>query len=401
MNIFVVNSGSSSIKYQLFKMPSTTPVCTGMVDRIGLDQSTITYKAVVNGEEHSISRQMEIQDHEAAIKEVNVLLMDPETGVIQNPEDIQIVGHRIVHGGEFFTTTTVITPDVKEKLKLTFQLAPLHNPSAYLGIEVAEKIFNKATHIGVFDTAFFTTLPPEAYRYAIPNSYYKDYNIRVYGFHGTSHKFVSAQASAYLEKPDSKLITIHLGNGCSISAVKNGQAIDTSMGFGPLEGLIMGTRSGSIDPTVVFYLVSQLGYDIEQVSNLLNKRSGMLGLTGHSDMRDVTKAINEGNAEARLAYDMYAYRIKKYIGAYAAALNGLDAVVFTAGVGENDALIRKLICSGLEYLNITIDDVKNGQREKGIREISAAGSKVKIMVIPTNEELEIANQCLELVNAQS
>lgn len=396
MNILVINSGSSSIKYQLFKMPSTTPVCSGMVDRIGLDQSTITYKASIHGEEKEVSKQMEILDHEAAIKEVNILLMDAAIGVIKNPDDIEIVGHRIVHGGEFFTSTTVITPDVKEKLKATFQLAPLHNPSAYTGIEVAEKIFSKAKHIGVFDTAFFQTLPEHAYRYAIPNSYYKDYNIRAYGFHGTSHKYVSAQASKYLNKPQSKLITIHLGNGCSISAVDGGKAVDTSMGFGPLDGLIMGTRSGSIDPTVIFYLVNQLGYDIEQVSNLLNKRSGMVGLTGYSDMRDVTKAIQEGSDEAKLAYDMYTYRIKKFIGAYAAALNGVDAIVFTAGVGENDAVVRQMACSGLDYLGIAIDEETNKKREKGIREISKADSKVKVLIVPTNEELEIANQCLEL-----
>ncbi len=396
MNIFVINSGSSSIKYQLFKMPSSVPVCSGLVDRIGLENATVSYKTIINGEGYSITRKIEIPDHETAIKEVSRLITDANTGVIKNPDDIEIIGHRIVHGGEYFTTTTVITPEVKEKLKLTFQLAPLHNPSAYMGIEVAEKTFKKAKQIAVFDTAFFKTLPAKAYRYAIPNNFYTDYNIRVYGFHGTSHKYVSTQAIAYLNKPESKLITIHLGNGCSISAVKNGEAIDTSMGFGPLDGLIMGTRSGSIDPTVIFYLVNQLGYDMAQVSNLLNKRSGMLGLTGFSDMRDITKAITEGNTEAKLAYEMYAYRIKKFIGAYAAILNGLDAIVFTAGVGENDTMIRKMVCANLDYLNINLDEEKNNIRGNNIREINTADTQVKILVVPTNEELEIANQCYRL-----
>ncbi|MGZ3756268.1 MAG: acetate/propionate family kinase [Mucilaginibacter sp.] len=396
MNIFVVNSGSSSIKYQFFKMPSATPVCIGMVDRIGLENSTIVYKATLSGAEYTVSKTVDIPDHEAALQHINALLTDAEVGVIQNPDDIELVGHRIVHGGEYFTTTTVITADVKEKLKKTFQLAPLHNPSAYKGIEVAEKIFNKATHIAVFDTAFFQTLPAMAYRYAIPKSYYTDYNIRVYGFHGTSHKYVSAQAYNYLNNAGGKLITIHLGNGCSVSAINNGVAVDTSMGFGPLDGLIMGTRSGSIDPTIVFYLVNQLGFDMEQVSNLLNKRSGMLGLTGVSDMRDVTKAINDGNADALLAYEMYAYRIKKYIGSYTAALNGIDAIVFTAGVGENDALVRKMVCANMDYLGIKLNEEQNNTRAAGIRELSESGAKVKVLVIPTNEELEIATQCYNL-----
>lgn len=397
MNIFVINSGSSSIKYQLFKMPSSVPVCSGLVDRIGLENATVSYKTILNGEAYSIIRKIEIPDYEAAIKEVSLLITDANTGVIKNPDDIEIIGHRIVHGGEYFTTTTVITPEVKEKLKLTFQLAPLHNPSAYMGIEVAEKIFKKAVQVAVFDTAFFKTLPAKAYRYAIPDAFYTDYNIRVYGFHGTSHKYVTEQAIAYLNKAESKLITIHLGNGCSISAIKDGGAIDTSMGFGPLDGLMMGTRSGSIDPTVIFYLVNQLGYDMEQVSNLLNKQSGMLGLTGFSDMRDITKAIADGNTQAKLAYEMYAYRIKKFVGAYATVLNGLDAIVFTAGVGENDTLIRKMVCAELDYLNITLDDEKNSIRASNIREINTTESKVKILVVPTNEELEIANQCYRLL----
>lgn len=380
-------------------MPAKDPVCTGLVERIGLEKSTITHKVFLNGEEKVIKLTPEegLPDHEAGLKEVNALLTTGEYAVIQNPQDIQVVGHRIVHGGETFTTTTVIDAKVKEDLKKTFQLAPLHNPASYLGIEVAEKIFTQATQIGVFDTAFHQTLPPKAYRFAIPNQYYTDFNIRTYGFHGTSHKYVTEQAAAYLNKPESKFISIHLGNGCSMTAVNNGQSVDTSMGFGPLSGLIMGTRSGDIDPTVIFYLVNQLGYDIDQVSNLLNKRSGMLGLTGQSDMRDITQAIEQGDENAKLAYDLYAYRIKKYIGAYTAVLNGLDAIIFTAGVGENDALIREMICTDLEYLGIRLNQGENQIRSKQIHEISALDSAVKILVVPTNEELEIARQCYDLV----
>jgi acetate kinase len=398
MNIFVINSGSSSIKYQLFKMPSSTPVCSGLVDRIGLENATVTYKTNINGEEKTFNYSLDIPDHETGLNKVNSLLTDPEIGVITNTDDIKAVGHRIVHGGEIFTEITIITQNVKEELKnRTFSLAPLHNPAGYRGIEVAEKIFTHATQIAVFDTAFHQTMPPAAYRFAIPNSYYTDYNIRAYGFHGTSHKYVSGQAAIYLNKNNLKLISIHLGNGCSMTAIKDGKSMDTSMGFGPLSGLIMGTRSGDIDPTVIFHLVNQLGYDIEQVSNLLNKRSGLLGLTGFSDTRDITKALNNGDVNARLAYDLYAYRIKKYIGAYAAILNGLDAVIFTAGVGENNALVREMVCKDMEYLGLSVDIDKNNSGLSGIREINQVDSRVKVLVIPTNEELEIANQCFELL----
>lgn len=400
MNIFVINSGSSSIKYQLFKMPSENPICTGLVERIGLENSIITHKVFTNGEEKTIERTLDLPDHEAGMIEVGHLLTEPEIGVIQNPKEIDIVGHRVVHGGESFSATTIITPEVKEEIKKLFPLAPLHNPGHYLGIEVAQKIFTEATQIAVFDTAFHQTMPEKAYRFAIPKSYYDKYGIRVYGFHGTSHKYVSEKAAEYLGKPDSKIITVHLGNGCSMAAVKNGQCIDTSMGFSPLAGLIMGTRSGDIDPSVVFYLMSQLGYDAEQINTLLNKRSGMFGLTGYSDMRDITRAMDEGNHEAALAYEMYAYRIKKYIGSYAAALNGLDAIVFTAGVGENDALCRRKVCEDLEFLGIHFDPEKNKIRSKEIREINTADSTVKVLIVPTNEELEIAKQCIELLEAK-
>jgi acetate kinase len=398
MNIFVVNSGSSSIKYQLFKMPNEKPVCTGLVERIGLDDSVITHKLFLNGEEKIVSRQSGIPDHESGLKEVAEMLTDPEIGVIHNPEEIEAVGHRVVHGGESFSSTTVITPEVKSEIKKLFSLAPLHNPANYLGIDVAEKIFTKAKQIAVFDTAFHQTMPEEAYRYAIPHSFYKELGIRVYGFHGTSHKYVSEKASEYLQNPLAKLITIHLGNGCSMTAVNAGKSIDTSMGFGPLNGLVMGTRSGDVDPFIIFHLVNQLGYSLDQVINILNKQSGMLGLTGFSDMRDVTKAIAEGNDEAELAYKIYAYRIKKYIGAYAAILNGIDAIVFTGGVGENDINARRLVCRDLDFLGIKLDEKRNSVRSSDAREINIANAAVKVLVVPTNEEREIVKQCYHLLN---
>ena len=397
MNIFVVNSGSSSIKYQLFRMPSEKPVCSGLVERIGLEDSVIIHRIFSDGDEKVIKKTLELADHEAGLKEVGELLTDAEVGVIRNPEEIDAVGHRVVHGGESFAATTIITREVKDEIKKLFPLAPLHNPSNYLGIEVAERIFSKARQVAVFDTAFHQSMPEKAFRYAIPESFYKGLGIRAYGFHGTSHKYVSEQAMNYLNKADAKLITIHLGNGCSMTAVEAGRSVDTSMGFGPLGGLIMGTRSGDIDPSIIFHLINQQGYEPQQVQNLLNKNSGMQGLTGFSDMRDIGKAIAEGNEQAELAYEMYAYRIKKYIGSYAAVLNGLDAIVFTAGVGENDVNTREKVCQQMEFLGLRLDREKNKVRSAEIREINQADSPVKILVVPTNEELEIARQCRKLL----
>ena len=397
MNIFVVNAGSSSIKYQFFKMPQKKPVCSGLLERIGLEGSVITHKVFKVGAEKVIKKTIDFPDHEAGLQEVAQLLTDTETGVIQNPEEIEIVGHRVVHGGETFTATIVITPEVKDEIKKLFPLAPLHNPANYMGIEVAEKIFTKATHVAVFDTAFHQTMPEKAFRYAIPQRFYTDFHIRVYGFHGTSHKYVSEQAAKYLKNSKAKIISIHLGNGCSMAAVNAGKSIDTSMGFGPLSGLIMCTRSGDIDASVIFHLVDELGYDIEQVKALLNRRSGMQGLTSFSDMRDISKAIAEGDKLSELAYEMYAYRIKKYIGSYAAIFNGLDAIVFTAGVGENDANMRMRVCTDLSFFGIIPDEGRNSLRSGVIREISTDESPVKVLVVPTNEELEIANQCYELL----
>lgn len=401
MNVFVVNSGSSSIKYQLFRMPSEKPLCSGLVERIGLANAVVIHKTGTGGEEKEIRRTLDLPDHEAGLLAVTQLLTSPEVGVIRDPQEIDVVGHRVVHGGETFAATAFITPEVKAEIKKLFPLAPLHNPSNYLGIEVAERIFTRARQIAVFDTAFHQTMPEKAFRYAIPNSFYSGQGIRAYGFHGTSHKYVSEQAVLYLQKPEAKLITIHLGNGCSMTAVAGGRSVDTSMGFGPLSGLVMGTRSGDIDPSIIFHLINQLGYSPEQVSTLLNKQSGMLGLTGHSDMRDISQRMAEGSKEAALAYDMYAYRIKKYIGAYAAVLNGLDAIVFTAGVGENDAAVRAAVCQDMDFLGIQLNEGKNRERSRAIREINTTDSPVKVLLIPTNEELEIAQQCMALLENNS
>jgi len=398
MNILVINSGSSSIKYQLFKMPNPKPVCSGLVERIGIEGSFIKHSVFPNGEKISIEKEGFISNHGEGLREVLTLLSEGENAVIASPEDIAAVGHRVVHGGEHFTGPTLIDDEVKHQIKKLFSLAPLHNPVNYKCIEVAEQTFPLAKQIAVFDTAFHQTIPQEAYRYTIPEWYYKEHGIRVYGFHGTSHKYVSEQAIKHLDKADSKIISVHLGNGCSITAIKNGKSIDTSMGFGPLSGLMMGTRSGDIDPSVIFHLMEHSGYTLEQLSTLLNKQSGLLGVGGSSDMRDINKLVSEGNEAAKLALEIYAYRIKKFIGAYAAILNGVDALIFTAGVGENDAEMRFSICKNLDYLGISIDKVKNKNYKGELLNISDEDVKVDILVIPTNEEFEIANQCFNLLH---
>jgi acetate kinase len=398
MNIFVINSGSSSIKYQLIEMPVPRVICSGIVDKIGLPDASIVHKTWIDGKENIINKPCKIANHSEGLQAVGSLLTDPAIGVIKEHAEIDAVGHRVVHGGENFSVTTFITEEVKEKIKKLFPLAPLHNPLNYLGIEIAEKLFPFSKQIAVFDTAFHQTIEPVAFRYAIPFSLYRDYGIRVYGFHGTSHKYVSGKAIQYLKKTNTKIITMHLGNGCSMAAIKNGRSVETSMGFGPMNGLIMGTRSGDIDQSVIFYLVEQLGCDIEKVKTMLNKESGMIGLTGYSDMRDIRAKIDSGDQEALLAYEMYAWRIRKYIGAYAAVLNGLDAIIFTGGVGENDSLIRQLCSSKLQILGIRLDDTKNEQPNGVLREINTDDSSVKILVIPTDEELEIATQCYQLLS---
>lgn len=401
MNIFVLNSGSSSIKYQLFRWPAEQPVCSGLVERVGSAQATITHKVFDLHDPASppVETQLTLPlaDHEAGLYEVVRLLTAAPGGIIRDPADIVVVGHRVVHGGESFAAATPITAKVKAEIQRLSALAPLHNPANLVGIEVAERVFAQAQQMAVFDTAFHQTLPEYAFRYALPTALYTEQRIRKYGFHGTSHQYVAAQAAAYLEKPEAKLITIHLGNGCSMAVVRGGQSLDTSMGFSPLAGLVMGTRSGDIDPAVLLHLLGPLGYTGAQMTELLNRESGMLGLTGANDMRDISAALAAGDARASLAYDLYAYRIRQYIGAYAAVLNGLDTIIFTAGVGENDALVRSKVCQEMEFFGLALDETKNQQRVLGLRELNQPEGRVKILIIPTAEELEIARQCADLL----
>lgn len=393
MQVLVLNSGSSSIKFQLFKMPETTILCSGLIERIGFEDAKFTFKTNDNKLETITS----ILNHNQGLTLLAKQLLNKETGIISSPDDIKIVGHRVVHGGQYFTSTTEITPEVKAKIKELSTLAPLHNPANLEGINVAETIFSSAKQVAVFDTAFHQSIPEKAYKYAIPNSFLENNSIRLYGFHGTSHKYVSEKAIAYLNKPNSKIITIHLGNGCSMTAVNNGKSVDHTLGFAPMNGLIMGTRSGDIDPAIIFHLVNSLGYTLDEVNTLLQKDSGMLGLTGYSDLREIEAEAEKGNEQCQLALEMNAYRIKKYIGSYAAILNGLDAIVFTAGIGENSNTMRALTCKELDYLGISLNLDKNSERSDNIREIQSDASKVKVLVIPTNEELEIAKQSVALV----
>lgn len=393
MNILILNSGSSSIKYQLISMPAEKVVCQGLIERIGAVDAKITHEN--SGEK--ISNITEILNHKIGLQLMANLLTDPENGVVASPDEIDVVGHRVVHGGNMFAEITLIDETVKQQIEQLITLAPLHNPANLEGIKMAEEVFPAAKQVAVFDTAFHQTIPEKASTYAIPKNLTHSQHIRLYGFHGTSHKYVSEKAISYLKLPQSKIISVHLGNGCSVTAVKNGKSVDHSLGFTPANGLIMGTRSGDIDHSLIFYLVESLHYKLEDVKTLLLKQSGMLGLTGFSDLRDIQREAENGNKDCELALEMNAYRVKKYIGAYAAAMNGVDAVVFTAGIGENSSLLRKMICQEMDFLGIDLDDSKNEQRSNDILEISSLGSRVKVLVIPTNEELEIAKQAYDIL----
>lgn len=388
MNILILNSGSSSIKYQLIAMPSEEVICKGLIERIGAKNAEISHES--NGQK--IKETKSILNHKIGLELMVEMLTNADFGVISSPEEIEIIGHRVVHGGSDFAGSTLITSEVKSKIKELIPLAPLHNPANLEGIIMAEEVFQHAKQVAVFDTAFHRTIPEKANTYAIPKNLTEKHNIKLYGFHGTSHKYVSEKAIGFLGKPESKIISIHLGNGCSITAIKNGKSIDHSLGFAPSNGLIMGTRSGDIDHAIIFYLVEDLGYDLGDVKTMLIKQSGMLGLTGFSDLRDIQREAENGNADCKLALEMNAYRVKKYIGAYVAAMNGVDALIFTAGIGENSSILRQLICSDMDFLGIELDVAKNKHRSDGISEISTADSQVKILVIPTNEEIEIAKQ---------
>lgn len=390
MKILVINAGSSSLKYQLIDMDTKSVMAKGLCERIGIDGSNLQHTNMLNGSEKTKIEKV-MKNHGDAIQMVIDALVDEKIGVIKSMSEIGAVGHRVVHGGEEFTESCLITEAVLKGLEKCTPLAPLHNPPNIIGIEACRKIMPDTPMVAVFDTAFHQSIPPKAFMYALPYEYYENYKIRKYGFHGTSHKYVSLEAAKFLgKKPEElKIITCHLGNGSSISAVDCGKCVDTSMGFTPLDGVPMGTRTGAMDPAVVTYLINKEGMSAEEVDTVMNKKSGVQGISGvSSDFRDLCAAAAEGNDRAQLALDMFAYQVKKDIGAYAAVMNGVDAVVFTAGVGENDAYTRSLIINGLDYLGIKVDDAKNNTR--GTVDISADDAKVKTLVIPTNEELMIA-----------
>ncbi|HFX18106.1 MAG TPA: acetate kinase [Flavobacteriales bacterium] len=388
MKILVLNSGSSSLKFQLFEMPEGKVLVKGLAERIG--EKTGRFKA----NDFEISKNL--PSHKEALELLTDYLLNPENQIINNKNDIEVIGHRVVHGGSSFVQPTLITEAVKNKVRELFSLAPLHNPANLTGIETAEMIFPQAKQVAVFDTAFHQSIPVYNHKYAIPETFYNN-GIRKYGFHGISHQYVSREANKRLGKTDTKVITLHLGNGASATAVLNGKSYDTSMGFGPMNGLIMGTRSGDIDQSIVFYLMDKMGYSSEEVQNILNKKSGMMALAGSNDLRDIETAANNGEGKAQLALQMYAGAIKKYIGNYTAQMNGLDALVFTAGIGENSEVVRKLATQNLNYLGIDIDQNKNLNPDKFQGDITAENSNVKVFVIPTNEEKEIAQQAYDLV----
>ncbi len=395
MKILVINAGSSSLKYQLIDMDNEQVMAKGLCERIGIEGSNLQHTNVAKNEKTKIEKPM--KDHGDAIQMVIDALVNEKIGVIKSMDEIGAVGHRVVHGGEEFAGSCVITEAVMKALEKCTPLAPLHNPPNIIGIKACQKIMPNTPMVGVFDTAFHQTMPPKAYMYALPYEYYKNYGIRKYGFHGTSHKYVAQEAAKFLGKApeELKIVTCHLGNGSSISAVDGGKCVDTSMGFTPLDGVPMGTRTGSMDPAVVTYLLNK-GMTSAEVDNLMNKKSGVQGVSGvSSDFRDLAAAAAEGNDRAQLALDMFTYQVKKYIGSYAAAMGGVDAVVFTAGVGENDAATRKAITDGLGFLGIEIDEAKNSTR--GTVDITAEGAKVKTLVIPTNEELMIAIDTKKIV----
>lgn len=399
MNILVINSGSSSIKYQLIDMTDETVLCTGLVERIGEAVGTIVYTVYPDTEaERKFTLSKHFVDHVAGMEHVVALLVDGEKGVIKDKSKIFGIGHRVLLGGEEITQPVVVDKRVKKIIRKYFPLGPLHNPANLAGIEVAEKLFEGIPNVGVFDTEFHQTMPPKAFLYPLPHELYKDLNIRRYGFHGTSHSYVAKSTAEYLGKPleDLTMITCHLGNGCSMAAIKNGKCIDTTMGITPLEGLMMGTRCGSIDPAIVHFVMDKKRYSVEQIDNLMNKRSGLKGVSGLNDMRDIHAERLKGNEQAQLAFDMFTYRIKKAIGEYIAILGPIDALVFTAGIGENDVYTRAEVCANMEHLGICVDDALNAVRNRQPRHI-CKDSKVAVLVVPTNEELEIARATLKVL----
>ncbi|TCP59265.1 acetate kinase [Tumebacillus sp. BK434] len=395
MNVLVLNCGSSSLKYQLFAMPEEDVLIKGSVERIGSEEGVHAYKT----DDREGSATSPILDHREALRQVLVTLTDQEVGVLDSAEEIAAVGHRVVHGGESFSSSILITADVKRAIADTIELAPLHNPANLLGIEAMEDVLPGVPQVAVFDTAFHQTMPQEHYLYPVPYVLYQRHKVRRYGFHGTSHRYVSSRVPALVGRDLSALnvISCHIGNGASLAAIERGRSIDTSMGMTPLEGVMMGTRSGDIDPSLHEFVMEKEGLSFDELTSMLNKHSGLFGVSGLSgDMRAVAEARAKGSARAALAFAMYEYRIRKYIGAYAAAMNGVDVILFTAGVGENSPLLRSLICAKLTYLGVELDNEVN-EKGQGERLISTPASKVSVCVIPTNEELMIARDTNVLV----
>jgi len=399
MKVLVLNCGSSSIKYQFIDTEKQLAVAKGMVERIGMSSAVLTHQPL---NKEKIRIVGEILDHTIAIEYVIAVLLSPNHGVIKDKSEIDAVGHRVVHGGETFSGSVLITEEVMKALKDNIELAPLHNPPNIKGIKAVLEHLPNTPQCGVFDTSFHVKMPPHAYLYGIPFELYKKYKIRRYGFHGTSHRYVSQRAAALLGKPieELKIITAHLGNGCSMAAVNHGQSIDSTMGFTPLEGLLMGTRSGDMDPSVILYIMAKEGLSLSEANTLLNKHSGLIGISGESsDMREIESAVTEGNKKAKYAFDVFTYRIKKYVGSYAAAMGGLDALVFAGGIGENSVLVRRDVCSNMEFIGIHLDNNLN-ENVSGECFITTPESKVKVLRIPTDEELVIALDTEEIVNTQ-
>lgn len=396
MKIMVINCGSSSLKFQIFNMDDkkNSVMAKGNVEEIGHKISRLHYKNEKMKKDEEFTKNISAKDHTEALENISLLLVDPKIGIFKEKIQVDAVGHRVVHGGEKFSKSALITKGVKETIHDCFEIAPLHNPPNYQGIIAAEKIFPGIPQVAVFDTAFHQTMQKEAYIYGLPYELYERYHIRKYGFHGTSHEYVSQRAAEILKKEYKKLkiITCHLGNGCSIAAIANGKSIDTSMGFTPLEGLVMGTRTGDMDPYVVLYIMEKEHLTVKEMNDLLNKKSGLKGISGVSnDLREIMSAAASGNTRAQYAIDIFTYRITKYIGAYAAAMGGVDVIVFTGGIGENAAAIRQQVLEPLAFLGVKIDKKTNESKEKE-KFISSYGSKVKVLVIPTNEELMIARK---------
>ncbi len=399
MKILVINCGSSSLKYQLLDMTNETLLCKGLVERIGIEGSVIKHEK--SGME-KFEKKVPMENHREAIGHVMEALLDKEHGVIKSMDEINAVGHRIVHAGEYYNKSELLTADVIKNLEACIELAPLHNPANLTGVEACRALMPNTLMVGVFDTAFHQTMPAKNYIYALPYNYYEEYGVRRYGFHGTSHKYVATKCAEILgKKPEElKIITCHLGNGASLAAVEYGKVIDTSMGFTPLEGLVMGTRAGDLDPAILTFLQNKENLSAQEIERIINKESGVLGISGvSSDFRDIYRAADEGNKRAQLALEVYIHRVKGYLGNYMAQMNGCDAVVFTAGLGENNGIMRARICDNLDFLGIKLDEVKNHiNATEAI--ISAEDSRVKVLLIPTNEELMIAQDTYEIVKTQ-